>query len=170
MILSGRAGGPIRIEYLKSRRVVRLWMGETKEVQPVELTLAEFCEQLSIEPRLLVGDRCFLLFAGPLDARSGGRHGLVGVFGCESEAREGFISLRCRKGAEAEWGQLVAIDETSGVRVLAWFGAAPGPSMNGNGGAPSTPSADGRPPHAAVPSPVPSRATGGRRLSDEPVD
>lgn len=136
MILLDGAGGRLRIEYVKSRLRLRFRVGDTNRREPIELTLGDFCDRLGIDRHLLLGDRCFLLFSGPLDAPRGGHHGLVGVFQCESEAREAFMALRRTQSAAADWGELVAIDERWAVRMLAWFGAPPGPASTGSSGEP----------------------------------
>ena len=124
MILVGRAGGRLRIEYAKSRRALRFWLGDPNEVERIDLTLADFCDRLGIERYLIGGYQCFILLGGPLDAFCGGQHGLLRVFDCPGEARECFIARRT-KAAEGEWGLLIAIDEVCAVRTLAWFGTPP---------------------------------------------
>lgn len=124
MILVGRARGRVRIDYLKSRRSLRFWLGDDNEAEPIDLTLADFCDRLGIERHVVGGDQCFVLLGGSLDAFGGGQHGVVRAYRCEDEAREGFITRRT-EAAEGEWGRLIAIDERCAVRTVAWFGTPP---------------------------------------------
>jgi hypothetical protein len=124
VILVRRGGGRLRIEYSKSRRALRLWLGGPNEVEPIDLTLADFCDRLGIERHVIGGDRCFVLLGGSLDGFGGGQHGVVRAFHCEGEARQGFMARRTQ-APEGEWGRLIAIDERCAVRTVAWFGTPP---------------------------------------------
>ncbi len=111
------------VEYVKSRRVVRL-VGHLRgeELEPVEIPVDRLCEELAIEPRDLGSPETYLLFAGEQQAARGGLRDLVGTFPSEEEGRRAFAGLRVQHPAARGWAELAAIDGFGRIRQICWFG------------------------------------------------
>ena len=111
------------VEYVKSRRVVRL-LGHCRgeALDPVEIPVDRLCDELSIEPRDLGSPETYLLFAGEPGAAGGGLRDLVGTFPTEELARRAFAGLRVQHPASGGWAELAAIDGFGRIRQLCWFG------------------------------------------------
>ena len=142
------------IEYVKSRRVVRL-LGHCRgeALDPVEIPVDRLCEELAIEPRDLGSPETYLLFAGEQRTAGGGLRDLVGTFPTEDEGRQAFARLRVLHPAARGWAELAAIDGFGRIRQICWFG------LGGDQPVPSGP-------HVRTDEPVPitSRRKSLRRL------
>jgi hypothetical protein len=120
------AAGGLAIEYVRTRKVVRLlgWLyGEA--IPPVEIPVDELCDRLGIDPRELVAPHRFLLFAGSHRRPGGGRRDLVATFASEEKAWAAFAELRQSHPATRGWAELAVIDGSGQVNQLAWFGLHP---------------------------------------------
>ena len=120
---SGTGGTGLAIEYVRTRKVVRLlgWMNEAP-IAPVEIPLDELCRGLGISPRDLGAPRRFLLFAGSHHRPAGGLRDLVGTFEVEELAWAAFRELRQAHPSIQGWAELASIDGRGQVTQLAWFG------------------------------------------------
>ena len=123
---AGTSSGGLAIEYVRSRKVVRLlgWLhGES--IEPVEIPVDELCGRLGIDPRELVAPHRFLLFAGSHRRPGGGRRDLVATFDSEEKAWAAFRELRQGHPALQGWAELASIDGLGQIHQLAWFGLHP---------------------------------------------
>ncbi len=123
---AGTGSGGLAIEYVRSRKVVRLlgWLhGES--IEPVEIPVDELCQHLGIDPRDLAAPHRFLLFAGSHRRPAGGRRDLVATFDSEEKAWAAFRELRQGHPAVQGWAELASIDGLGQVNQLAWFGLHP---------------------------------------------
>lgn len=120
------AGSELALEYVKSRRVVRL-LGSCRgeQLPPVEIPVDRLCEALGIEPRQLGSPENYLLFAGVQGGAAGGLRDLVGTFATEEDGRQAFSRLRVQHPALRGWAELAAIDGFGRVRQICWFGLGP---------------------------------------------
>lgn len=112
------AGG-IRIEYLKSRRCLRL---TTTDGEPVDVPLSQLIEELHIDRSDVVPPPRLLLFAGLHAQPRGGAGDLVGWFDSDDEARAAFRDARAERSDGDGWAELVALDGGSRPALRAWFG------------------------------------------------
>jgi hypothetical protein len=136
-----RLGGPrggvgLALEYVRTRRIVRLlgWCYD-EPLEPVEIPVDRLCQELGIDPSELGAPRRYLLFAGSSTRPGGGLRDLVGTFGSELEAREAFRGLRQQDASPSAWGELAVIDGCGQISQLAWFG--PRPEERGQAGHPA---------------------------------
>jgi hypothetical protein len=145
----GDGPAAVRIEYLRSRRTIRVVApgasasatvgdGGGQPSHVVELPLGDFCERLGIEPAALVPPRQYLLFAGD-GPPAGGSGDLAGVFGDPRVAESAFLRARlAHPSAGPAWGELVALDAGGRVERTRWFG----PTTSRPGGAGDRPTVD----------------------------
>lgn len=152
-----RAGRGLAVEYVRTRRVVRLlgWCYD-EALEPVEIPVDRLCAGLGIDPTELGAPTRYLLFAGSGPTPGGGLRDLVGTFASELEARDAFRRLRQQHPATSAWAELAAMDTTGQITQLAWFGPRPG---EGDG--------EGR---VALPSPAERRRGLRRLLSSTPAE
>lgn len=123
---SGTSSAGLAIEYVRTRRVVRLlgWLhGEA--IAPVEIPVDELCRRLGIGPDDLGVPRQYLLFAGSHRRAGGGLRDLAGTFASEEDAWEAFRLLRQTHPSTQGWAELAVIDAAGRVSQLAWFGLHP---------------------------------------------
>jgi len=118
----------VRIEYVKSRHLLRLvvWHASAMEPKPLEVPLQELVDQLSIEPSDL-GQTWYLLFTAREGERCCGHH-LVRTFDSLAEGRAAFVRLReTAAPTPGGWVELVALGPTGRVKQVCWDpqGAAP---------------------------------------------
>ncbi|MDQ3898255.1 MAG: hypothetical protein M3326_13595 [Actinomycetota bacterium] len=120
---AGNKRGGLAIEYVRSRKVVRVlgWVGD-EPMEPMEIPIDELCGRLGIDPRDVVAPHRYLLFAGSHGHPGGGRRDLAATFDSEEKAWAAFQELRNAHPALEQWGELVAIDGSGQVNQLAWFG------------------------------------------------
>ncbi len=123
---AGTAGAGLAIEYVRTRKVVRLlgWV-DGESIEPVEIPLGELCQRLGIDARDLVAPQRFLLFAGSHRSPGGGRRDLVATFDSEEEAWAAFRERRQSHPALHGWAELASIDARGQITQLAWFGLHP---------------------------------------------
>ncbi len=119
------ANGTMVIEYLRSRRVLRMVTrgGRTPEV--VELPLPAFLEGLGLQAPDLAPTRHYLLFAGVAGAAAGGLRDLLGLYDEEDVARDAFRAVRLSPAYRRGWAELVALRPGRGTEAVCWFGRAP---------------------------------------------
>ncbi len=122
------AGSGLAVEYVKSRRVLRL-LGRLRgeELPPLEIPVDQLCDHLCIEPRQLGWPETYLLFAGVHGAPGGGLRDLVGTFPSEEEGRLAFSRVRQQHPSMRGWAELAAVDGFGRVRQVCWFGLAQKP-------------------------------------------
>jgi hypothetical protein len=119
-------GAGLALEYVRSRRIVRLlgWCYD-EALDPVEIPVDRLCQELGIDPSELGTPRRYLLFGGSGATPGGGLRDLVATFDSELEAREAFRQLRQQHPATSAWAELAAIDSCGQLHQLAWFGPRP---------------------------------------------
>ena len=117
----GVAWGNLRIEYVKSRRLLRFsaWGGD----ETLELTPDALCRELSIDADELVSTRTYLLFGGRSVQPRGGARDLLGTYAVEDMARLAFA--RARRDPGCNWAELVSLHPSGTTVALCWFGLAP---------------------------------------------
>ena len=105
-----------RVEYVKSRGVLRLTSGAASEHR--ELTVRDFCEELGIDAQPVTVPT-YLLFAGTDVQPAGGCRDLVATYLCPDEARREFTAWR--RDSECVWAELICL---AGGRTatVCWFG------------------------------------------------
>ena len=123
-ILSGDEIAGVRIEYVKSRGVLRLsgWHARDAVVDPVEIPVQALLQRLGIEPADLAFPRQWLLFGGRDEHPRGGAADLLATFHDEVEARRAFQHLRQGAGGPTAWAELVVLDQSGRTRPSCWFG------------------------------------------------
>jgi hypothetical protein len=126
--IAGEAqGAEFRIEYVRSRRVVRVVASHCgKKLPALELGLEEFWNELGIDAAELARERRFLLFAGS-GSPAGGTRDLVAHFTSENDARRAFWRLLQRKSPPYRWAEVATLDAAGRMRQLCWFGERGGP-------------------------------------------
>lgn len=122
---NGAAGAGI--EYLKRRRVVRLfaWSEEAGDIEPIEVPIGSLCEQLGIDLGDLRPPSQYLLFGGSGRRSPGSRLDLVRGYACEMEARAAFRQIRVDDPSPGVWAELVALDAAGKVKPVCWYGSRP---------------------------------------------
>lgn len=115
------AGG-LRIEYVRSRRVLRVTAGVGSAGEPVEVPLSVLVERLEIDRRDLGGQPRLLLFAGLHDEPLCGSGQLAGWYEGEEEARAALREVRATRTDGEGWAELVALEGGPRPAVRAWFG------------------------------------------------
>jgi hypothetical protein len=121
------SGGQVRVQYVKSRRVLRLAGGHDGTTVSVEVPLDEFCTRLGIDVAQLAPPRRFLLFAGVGSEPGGSFRHVVATFLDEQGARAAFRALRLGHGEPADWAEVASVESAGGLRRLCWFGTPWGP-------------------------------------------
>jgi hypothetical protein len=127
---AGTSRSGLAIEYVRSRKVVRLlgWVRD-EAIEPVEIPVDQLCDRLGIDPRDVVAPHRFLLFSGSHRRPLGGRRDLTATFDSEEKAWAAFRELRQSHPALQGWAELAMIDSTGNVHQLAWFGMTPAPEQ-----------------------------------------
>jgi hypothetical protein len=112
-----------RLQYIKSRQVLRMWP-EEGAAGPVEVPRVALLQALASggeddsSPATPVR---YLLVAAVRTARSSAPQ--LAAFGSGADARAAFQELRLRTAPPTEWAQLVSLDRNGQLRTLCWFGA-----------------------------------------------
>lgn len=123
---SGTRSAGLAIEYVRTRKVVRLlgWLyGEP--IEPVEIPVGELWRRLGIDPQEFGAPRHYLLFAGSHRTTGGGLRDLIGTFDSEERAWDAFRELRQTHPSTQGWAELATIDGFGQVSQIAWFGLHP---------------------------------------------
>lgn len=115
-----------RVEYLKSRHVLRLTGGEHTNLS-VEVPIAEFLANLAIDVDELAPPLRYLLFAAVGSGPGVSPNYLVDTFGDEAVARQAFWALRMEHFQSADWAEVAAVQASGELRRLCWFGTPWGP-------------------------------------------
>lgn len=125
-LATGTRNAGLAIEYVRSRKVVRLlgWL-HGEPIEPVEIPVDELCQRLGIDPRDVGRPHNYLLFAGSHRQPAGGLRDLIATYDSEEEAWDAFRELRQVHPSAQGWGELATIDVTGQVNQLAWFGLHP---------------------------------------------
>jgi hypothetical protein len=125
-VSAGTRNGGLAVEYVRSRRVVRLlgWL-HNEAIEPVEIPIEELCKGLGIEPGDVGAPHHYLLFSGSHRRPLGGLRDLGRTFDSEEEAWTAFRELRQNPPYPQGWAELAAIDGSGHVNQLAWFGLQP---------------------------------------------
>lgn len=108
---------PLRAQFIKSRRVVRL---VSDDGGTFELPLLEYLDRLGIDPSDLAPPRHYVVFAGTEERRAGGAGDIAGTFATEEEGRAAFQRMRASR--DHKWAQLVSLDARGRARAICWFG------------------------------------------------
>ena len=122
-VLAGTRDCGLAIEYVRTRRVVRLlgWLHD-EAIEPVEIPIHELCERLGIDGRDVGAPLHYLLFAGSQQRTAGGLRDLVGMFDSDDEAWAAFRELRQADPTAQGWAELAAMNGAGHLNQLAWFG------------------------------------------------
>lgn len=122
-IQSGDGTAGVRVEYVKTRRVVRLggWHGD-REIRPIEVPASRFLDDLGIAPEELGATPIYLVLASVQQSRTRGMRHLAAAFPSEIQARQVFMRLRAAHQDPDEWAQVVALDARCRMVPLCWFG------------------------------------------------
>jgi hypothetical protein len=123
MVAAGPSGR-VRIEYIESRRTLRVSAGDGEG--PVEVPLARLIDGLGIDRRDLSATPRLLLFAGRHDDTGRGADDLVGSFESMADGRAAFREVRSTRSDEEGWAQLVTLHGAGRGTIVAWFGRARG--------------------------------------------
>lgn len=123
-IEAGDATAGVRVEYVKTRRIVRLggWHGGGREIRPVEVPASRFLDDLGIAPEELNAVPAFLVLASVQDHPARAPRHLAAAFPSELQARELFLRLRAEHQRPGEWAQVVALDARCRLAPVCWFG------------------------------------------------
>ena len=124
-IETGDATAGARVEYVKTRRVVRLggWHETGREIRPLEVPASRFLDDLGIAPEELGAVPAFLVFAVVQERPSGMMRQLVAAFPSELPARQLFLRLRSEHQLPGEWAQVMVLDARCRLEPICWFGA-----------------------------------------------
>jgi len=114
--------GLMTLEYVRSRRVLRLVGTADDKAGLLELPLQALFHQLGIDPGELAPPHQFLLFAGSGGRPLGGLADLVAVYQDEIPAREAFRRLRMTDGDREAWAELAALTSGGRLEAVCWFG------------------------------------------------
>lgn len=115
----------IRVEYVKSRQVLRLSGSRPAAGVSVEIPLSRLVQQLGLDAETLGAPVHYLLFGGLHGHPRLGTGDLVGVFTSESSARQAFLELRQRRSDREGWAELAALDGKARLTTVRWFGMEP---------------------------------------------
>jgi hypothetical protein len=118
--------GHVRVQYVKSRRVLRL-TGGGGPADWVEVPLEEFCSSLGIDVAQLAPPQRYLLFAGVGHGPGRSSRHVAAAFSDEQGARSAFRALRLRHAEPADWAEVASVETSGGLRRLCWFGTPWGP-------------------------------------------
>jgi len=123
-IRTGNATAGILVEYVRTRRVLRLggWHGGGRAIEAVEVPASTLLTELGIEPDELGASPVYLVEAHVAERPGGALRHVLAAFPTELEARQAFRRLRIDGGAPDEWGQIVTLDARCRVARLCWFG------------------------------------------------
>lgn len=126
IVLSDGIGG-IRVQYVRTRRILRLtaWSGSGVEVTAVELPLSHLLRELRVEPEDVKAPRRYLLFAGLHAVPTQGADHLVAAYDDEVPARRAFDDLRAARAQGSGWAELTVLDANGRLQRLGWFGKEP---------------------------------------------
>ena len=105
-----------RVEYLKSRGVLRLTSGASSGNR--ELTVRAFCDELGIDAHAVTVPT-YLLFAGTDLPPAGGCRDLVATYLCPEEARREFAAWR--RDSQCVWAELIRL-AAGRTATVCWFG------------------------------------------------
>ena len=119
-IVAAGPSGRVRIEYIESRRTLRVDAADGGG--PVEVPLTRLIDGLGIDRRDLAGASRHLLFAGSHDAPGRGADDLVGSFDSMADGRAAFREMRGTRSDDEGWAQLVTLNGGGRPTVVAWFG------------------------------------------------
>jgi hypothetical protein len=114
--------GLMTLEYVRSRRVLRLVGTADDQAGLRELPLPALFHELGIDPGELAPPLQFLLFAGSGGRALGGLADLVAVYQDEVPAREAFHRLRTTDGNREGWAELAALSSAGRMDAVCWFG------------------------------------------------
>lgn len=156
-ILIGNEEAGVRVQYVESGRRLRLsgWHAGGAPIEPMELSIEEFCSQLGITH--LGAEPPHLIFAGRSHDRD-----MVAAFDTETQARDAFRRMRLQSDPGYEWAELVTLTRGLRFRVICWFGGGEqAAEPNCAGGSPAAESGE----HA--PAPQPARGRGWKRQRGE---
>ena len=117
-------GGAVRIEYLRTSRVLRFVTPADRSAGAVEMPVAEFVAGLGLEAADLISTRQYLLFGG-VGGGAGGLRDLLGAFSTEAKAKDAFRTLRLSPDFRGGWAELVVLQPEGRVKPLCWFGRGP---------------------------------------------
>ena len=123
-IQTGDETAGVRVEYVRTRRVVRLggWHARDREIRPIEVPASRFLDELGIAPEELGAAPTYLVLASVHDRRTQTIRQLAAAFPSELQAREVFLRLREEHQDADEWAQVVTLDARCRMVPVCWFG------------------------------------------------
>ena len=121
----GTGDAQVGLEYVKSRRVLRVRGRRDAGGAAMELPLQVVFDELGIDATDVAPACQYLLFAGVNGRVRGGSADVVRVLDSEEAARTAFRALRLQCGEDG-WGELAALDTAGRMRRLCWFGTTSG--------------------------------------------
>lgn len=123
-IQSGDETAGVRVQYVKTRRMVRLggWHDRDRNILPVEVPASRFLDELGIAPEELGAAPMYLVLAFVQDHRTRVLRHLAAAFPSELLARQFFMELREEHQSPDEWAQVVTLDARCRMVPLCWFG------------------------------------------------
>ena len=123
-IQSGDETAGVRVEYVKTRRVVRLggWHARDREIRPIEVPASRFLDDLGIAPQELGAAFTYLVLASVWDRSTRTLRYQAAAFPSELQARQMFLRLRAEHQEVDEWAQVVTLDARCRMVPLCWFG------------------------------------------------
>jgi hypothetical protein len=121
-ITIGDATEGLRVEHVKSRRLVRLvrWSAGRAQDETVGLEVSDFCARLGITTDVMSPVRRYLLVGDP--ARPGVGH-VVALFATEDDVRAAFVGFRRSERSPGAWAEATEITGGSAMRRICWFGS-----------------------------------------------
>ncbi len=104
-IQSGDETAGVRVQYVKTRRMVRLggWHDGDRDIRPVEVPASRFLDELGIAPEELGAAPIYLVLGFVQDRRTRVLRHLAGAFPSELQARQAFMHLRAQHQGADEW-------------------------------------------------------------------
>ena len=123
-IQSGDETAGVRVEYVKTRHVVRMggWHARDQEIEALEVPTSRFLDELGVAPEELGAAPVYLVLASVLDGRTHALRHLAAAYPSELQARQLFLRLRAEHQDPAEWAQVVALDASCRMMPICWFG------------------------------------------------
>ncbi len=116
--------GVMVVEYLATRRVLRMVNRTGPAPEAFELPLVAFLDRLGVKAADLSPTRHYLLFAGTDGVGGGGLRDLLGLYEGEQAARDAFRSTRLSPTYRRGWAELVVLGPGRGLEPVCWFGRA----------------------------------------------
>jgi hypothetical protein len=123
-IQSGDETAGVRIEYVRTRRIVRLggWHNRDRDILAIEVPASRFLDELGIAPEELGAAPTYLVLASVRDRSTEVVRHMTAAYPSELQARQVFLHLRAHHQDPDEWAQVVALDARCRMVPVCWFG------------------------------------------------